>query len=276
MNVSVLILTLNEAKNIAKCLDSLKWCDDIVILDSYSKDATIEIAKSYDCRVVQRKFDNYARQRNFGLNEITYKNPWILMLDADERVTPELADEIEYTLKNTSDDICLYRVRGKYYFMGKWIRRSSGYPTWFGRLIRIGKVSVQRFINEEIVTEGKVGFLQEHFLHYPFNKGLHAWIEKHNRYSTMEAELLHNTGSQKIEFKTLLDKDPSNRRRTIKAIVYKTPGRPILMFFLLYFLRGGFMDGLAGLKYCILRSFYEFMIDCKVTEQRLRDLNRPL
>lgn len=275
-NISVLILTLNEEANLLRCLESLKWWDDIVVLDSFSTDKTVAIARQHGVQVVQRKFDNYAAQRNFGLHEIRYANPWVLMVDADEVVSPELAQEIRQVLRSGDVDTFLYRMRRKDFFLGKWIRRSSGYPTWFGRLVKIGHVRVERAINEEYVTDGQIGYLKGHLYHYPFNKGFDAWLEKHNRYSTMEAELLARNGSGTLSFADLRSNDPGRRRRAIKAFVYRLPGRPLTMFIALYLFRGGILDGRAGLTFCILRAIYEYMIDLKIKEIRRREKNLPL
>ncbi len=275
MSVSVLILTLNEEKNLPRCLQSLGWCDDIVVLDSFSTDRTVEIAKAAGARVVQRRFDNYAAQRNYGLNEIEFKYPWVLMLDADEACTDAFYREIAAKMGQADNDICLYRFRRKDFFMGRWLRRSGGYPSWFGRLMKRGHVKVEREINEEYHTDGEVGFLEAHIHHYPFNKGFAAWFEKHNRYSDMEAAFI-SQGKNEIVWKNLFSRDPSVRRQFVKAVVYRLPGRPVIMFFLLYVVRGGFLDGRAGLTYCLLRAFYEFMINCKVKEYRLRKTDSPL
>lgn len=274
--VSVLILTYNESANLHRCLSSLNWCGDVVVLDSFSTDATVDIAHQYGARVFQRPFDNYAAQRNYGLTEITYTNPWLLMVDADEVVPPELAQEIKQTLASVEHDVCLLRLRRKDHFLGKWIRRSSGYPTWFGRLMRIGQVRVEREINEEFVTDGKVDFLREHLIHYPFNKGFAPWFEKHNRYSSMEAELIATEWFAPVTIRGLFDIDPALRRKTQKSLLYRLPGRPLLIFLLLYLVRGGFLDGRAGLTFCLLRSHYEFMINCKVRELGLRKQNSPI
>lgn len=277
MSISVLILTFNEEINIAACLDSVAWSDDIVVLDSYSSDTTESITHRYGVRFEQRAFDNYAAQRNFGLNSIPFKHPWVLMVDADERVTPELAAEIREAVARTEDDIVLYRFRRKDYLLGRWIRRSGGYPTWFGRLMKIGRVRIEREINEEYIADGKVGLLQEHLIHYPFNKGFAAWFEKHNRYSSMEARLKVSEPSRKRFFwDDFLSRDPAQRRVAIKCIVYSLPGRPVIMFVALYLLRGGFLDGRAGLVFCLLRSIYEFMIDCKLMEYQLKGKGLPL
>ncbi len=270
MSVSVLILTLNEEANLAKCLDSLSWCDDIVVLDSYSGDGTERIAKDRGVRFEQRKFDNYALQRNYALNEIGYKTPWLLMVDADETVPRDLADEIGRASTNADEHTCIFRMRRKDHFMGKWIKRSSGYPTWFGRLIRIGRVTVEREINEEYCTDGVTESLRCHLHHFPFNKGMAAWLEKHNRYSTMEAELMVQGSKQQSKDVSIFSRDPVLRRKAIKALVYRLPCRPTLVFLTLYILRLGFLDGMAGLRFCQLRKTYEFMIDCKVKELRRR------
>lgn len=276
MTISVLILTLNEEKNLPICLPSLAWCDDVVVLDSFSKDKTELLALEGGARFFQRRFDNYAAQRNYGLKDISYKHDWLLMVDGDEVVPPELVAEMKKVVESGSKDTTIYRMRRKDFFLGKWIKRSSGYPTWFGRLMKIGHVKVERSINEEYVTDGEIGYLQENLYHYPFNKGFSAWLEKHNRYSSMEAELLVQNNSKRPGLKELRSKDPALRRRAVKSIVYRLPGRPLLMFLALYFVRGGILDGRAGLTFCTLRAFYEYMINLKVKGLRRRGKNLPV
>ena len=269
--VSVLILTLDEENNLPQCLKSVMWCDDVVVLDSYSTDGTQQIAETGGARFVQRVFDNYAAQRNYGLNDIAYKNPWVFMIDADEQVPEELVQEIQSVMKTGNGEISLYRLRRKDYFQGRWIKHSSGYPTWFGRLLKVGNVHVEREINEEYVTDGEVGLLEGHLIHYPFNKGFSSWLEKHNRYSSMEAKLMVSGGLASFAWSDLLNSDPQIKRKALKSIIYRLPGRPFIMFFSLYFLRGGILEGKAGFTFCMLRAFYEFMINCKVNEYRRRD-----
>ncbi|MEA2115931.1 MAG: glycosyltransferase family 2 protein [Thermodesulfobacteriota bacterium] len=276
MEISVLILTLNEEENLPNCLASLDWCDDVVVLDSFSSDRTEQLATKAGAHFFQRSFDNYATQRNYGLNKISYKHDWLLMVDGDETVSPELVAEMYNVLASGKKETTIYRMRRKDFFLGKWIKRSSGYPTWFGRLMKIGHVRVERSINEEYVTDGEIGYLQEHLHHYPFNKGFSAWIEKHNRYSTMEAELLVQNSVNKPNLKELRSKDPALRRRAIKSFFYRLPGRPLLMFIALYFFRGGILDGRAGFTFCSLRAIYEYMINLKVKELRRRGKNLPV
>lgn len=261
--ISILILTLDEEINIADCLASCSWCDDVVVLDSYSGDRTVELAQARGARVVQRPFDNYAAQRNFGLHEISYKHRWVLMLDADERTPPELVAEMKQAINSMSSDICLFRMRRKDFFFGRWLKRSSGYPTWFGRLVRPEHVRVEREINEEFITDGKIGFLMEHLHHFPFNKGVAWWYERHNRYSSMEATRLNAEKQIPMAWKKLISGDPATRRKVMKQIAYRLPLRPIFVFSYLYVIRLGILDGMPGFYFCAMRASYELMIDIK-------------
>jgi glycosyltransferase involved in cell wall biosynthesis len=276
MSTSVLVLTLNEESNIDACMQSVSGFDDIVVLDSFSVDRTPDIARELGARLVQRAFDNYAAQRNFGLEEIKYRNAWVLMLDADERVTPELQAEMLAAVRAAPPEAALFMMRRRDHLFGRWIRRSSGYPTWFGRLARVGRVHVERPINEEYHTDGTVLKLQHHLDHFPFNKGFGDWFRKHDRYSTMEAELLLRQRGQRVPLRALFSADPLRRRKAMKSLAYAMPGRPLLMFLGLYLVRGGILEGRAGLTFCLLRAWYEFMIDVKHREFLRREKGLPV
>lgn len=265
---AVLVLTKDEEINIADCLSSIPSKVEKHVLDSLSTDGTAEIARQHGAQVHFRPFDNYAAQRNHGLHDLSYSTRWVLMLDADERMTSELHTEIQRRLATTGSRDTLFRMRRKDMFMGRWLRRSSGYPTWFGRLARIDAVRIEREINEEFVTEGKVGYLEEHLIHFPFNKGIAYWFERHNRYSTMEAETLMEETRGTIQWNQMFSNDPAIRRKWLKQIAYRLPGRPFLIFAYLFIFRGGFLDGSAGLNFCKLRLIYELMIDAKIFAMR--------
>jgi glycosyltransferase involved in cell wall biosynthesis len=271
--VSILILTLNEEANLAECIDSCGWADDIVVFDSMSEDRTLEIANAKGVRVFQRHFDNYAAQRNAALTTVPYEHPWILMVDADERVPVELAAEIEATIANAGAGVALFRMRRKDFFLGKWLRRSSGYPSWFGRLVRLGRVRVEREVNEEYIADGEVGHLKSHLHHYPFNKGIAYWFERHNKYSSMEAIAKMRVRGDPILTQELFARDPIVRRRMLKQLLYRMPLRPLIVFFYLYVVRLGFLDGRAGFYFSRMRAAYEMMIDLKVDEARRRQRN---
>jgi glycosyltransferase involved in cell wall biosynthesis len=271
--VSIVILTLNEEVNIGDCLDSCASCNDIVVFDSISKDRTRDIAQEKGARVVQRRFDNYAAQRNAALTTVDYRNSWVLMVDADERLSPDLAAEIETRVAAADSDVAMFRMRRKDFFMGRWLKRSSGYPTWFGRLIRCGAGRVEREVNEEYITDGRIEHLDEHLLHYPFNRGIAHWFERHNRYSSMEAVAKAAQRTQDISLASVFSQDPTARRRTLKQLAYRMPLRPTIVFCYLYFLRGGIFDGKPGFYYSRMRAAYELLIDLKVIEMRRQAQN---
>jgi glycosyltransferase involved in cell wall biosynthesis len=268
--VSILILTLNEEINLGECIDSCMWSDDIVVFDSMSKDRTLIVAQEKGARLIQRQFDNYAAQRNAALTTVQYKHPWVLMVDADERVTPELAQEIAAAVDGANSDAAMFRMRRKDFFLGKWLRRSSGYPTWFGRLVRLGRVRVEREVNEEYIADGQVAYLQAHLHHFPFNNGIAYWFERHNRYSSMEAVAKATIRNQPIAMSALFSKEPIDRRRALKQVLYRMPLRPLIVFLYLYIVRLGLLDGSAGFHFSRMRAAYEMLIDLKVIEARRR------
>ena len=257
--ITALVLTYNEENIIGQCLTALGFTDHIFVFDSFSSDRTENIAIEHNATVIKRPFDNYASQRNAALAQIPVEFDWILMVDADEIVTPELKAEILRVISRESD-ITMYRVRRKDMFQDQWIKQSSGYPTWFPRLFKNGTVTVKREINEEYTTDGVEGKLQEHLIHYPFNKGMDYWYEKHRNYAKMEAERMLEETSLNIPFGDLFSRDPVKRRKAQKLLSYKLPFRPQLIFFALYFLRRGFLNGKAGYRFCKLRQQYETMI----------------
>jgi glycosyltransferase involved in cell wall biosynthesis len=272
MCVSVLIMTLNEEVNLPACLESLSWCDDIVILDSGSTDRTVEIAKAYGARVVTRAYDNEAGQRNFGLRDISYKHRWLYIPDADEITPADLRDEMLTIAQDPSRPESFFRARYKNMFMGQWIRHSSLYPTWIPRLVNIERVRFERSVHMRVVGDGPEGRLQAHFVHYSFNKGLTAWYEKHNKYSGVEAKLsLSNQRQKEVPWTDLFAQAPEVRRRAVKQLALRLPFRPTLRFIYMYVLRGGFRDGWAGYTYCRLLAAYEYMIVVKTAELQRRE-----
>jgi glycosyltransferase involved in cell wall biosynthesis len=277
MNVSVLILTLNEEQNLPRCLESVHWSDDVVVLDSLSDDRTVEIARAHGARVVQRRFDNERDHRMFSVRNIQFKHPWVYNPDADEVTPPELRDEILSVVNAPNRAEVAYRVRFKTLFMGRWIKHCSLYPTWVVRLFRPEKISFERATNLRYVIDGPVGRLQNHFHHYTFNKGFDAWIEKHNRYSGHEAaESLKSLRNGGVTWRNLLSGDPVARRSALKELSFRVPCRPSLRFIYMYVLRRGFLDGRAGLTYCRLLAFYEYMIVLKMKEIRRREAGLPV
>jgi glycosyltransferase involved in cell wall biosynthesis len=269
-SVSVLILTLNEEANLAECIDSCGWSDDVVVFDSLSQDRTREIALAKNARVFERPFDNYAGQRNAALTTVRYKYPWVLMVDADERVPADLAAEAAARVDAALPGTVMFRMRRKDFFLGRWLKRSSGYPTWFGRLVLIGRVHVERDVNEEYVADGGIEHLNSHLHHFPFNKGIAYWFERHNRYSSMEAIAKVSMQSDPLASRALFSADPVARRRALKGLLYRFPARPLIVFLYLYVVRLGMLDGRAGFHFSRMRAMYESLIDVKVLERRRR------
>lgn len=258
--ISILILTHNEEINLADCLQSVAWSDDIVVFDSLSTDRTCEIATAAGARVFQHRFENYSRQREAARTIVSYKHRWVLSLDADERVTPELRDEV-LALDLEIDPNAAFRVRRKDYFQGKWIKHSTLYPSWFVRLCRNDSVSYEgRAVHEYPRVAGTIGALNGHLTHLSFNKGLGDWIRKHVTYAGFEARENLAERSQPLSFRHMLSDDPLQRRVALKRFSARLPFRPTLRFLYMYFFRLGILDGRPGFTYCRLMAVYEYFI----------------
>jgi glycosyltransferase involved in cell wall biosynthesis len=276
MSVSILILTLNEEQNLPNCLQSVQWSDDIVVFDSFSTDRTVEIAKSAGARVFQRRFDNEKHHREASL-KLPFKHPWVYNPDADEITPPDLHDEIIKVVSDPNRKEVAYRVRFKTMFMGRWIKHSSLYPTWVVRLFRPEKISFSRDINLRYVVDGPEGQLACHFEHHSFNKGLNAWVEKHNRYSWYEArEAIKSLEGSPVSWRDIFSASSVARRRALKELSFRLPFRPTLRFLYMYLLRLGFLDGWEGLTYCRLLSIYEYLIVLKMKELQRRAKGLPI
>ncbi len=275
---SVLILTLNEQINLPRCLESLKWSDDIVVLDSFSTDRTVDIARAAGCRVVQRRFDNWSSHQNWALANIQFKYPWVYYSDADEVVPADLATTIGVIAADTEQKMVAYHIRRKEMLWGRWLRRSSMYPVWIMRFFRPQKVKWERLVNPVAVVDGPTGRLRRDMIHYSFSKGLHEWVAKHNKYAYFEAmEALRQSKTGIEDFWGMFAVgDPVRRRKAMKAMSYRMPLRPLLRFIYMYILKLGFLDGQPGLAYCRLISMYEFFIDLNVKELRRREKNEPV
>jgi glycosyltransferase involved in cell wall biosynthesis len=274
--ISVLILTRNEERDLPGCLDSVSWCDDIHVFDSLSTDRTVAIARSRGANVAERPFDNYASQRNAALTTLTYRYPWLFILDADERVPEEMAPALQAFVRSAQQGVSAARIRRRDFLFGRWLKHCQMSPFYI-RLVRLGQVHYEREINEVLKVDGQVVDLPGHFDHFPFSKGLEHWFAKHNVYSSMEARELMKTrsGEYPLSLKTaLFGRDFNERRFHQKELFYRMPFRPLVKFLYLYGLRRGFLDGMAGFSYATMASIYEYMISVKVTELRLEAAER--
>ncbi|MBI4726238.1 glycosyltransferase family 2 protein [candidate division TA06 bacterium] len=275
--VSILVITRNEERNISSCLESLGWATELVVLDSFSTDATVSLAEKYGARVFQRQFDNFASHKNWAIDHIDFKNRWLLIVDADERVSLKLAREIESLLAAPSEHNGYYIARQNI-FAGKWIRFGGWYPDWQLRLIKIGKARYEnRIVHEHMMLEGSAGFLKNPLVHYDY-KGIERYFNRHNTYSSMEAveiyRSLNGLNNKGIIPEGFLSKGPA-RRRFLKNFAYRHLfARPLFKFIWMYFLKFGFLDGRIGFRFSMLHAFYDYQISLKLNE--LKDKNSPL
>ncbi len=264
---SIYILTYNEELDIAACIESAQLSDDVIVVDSISSDRTVEIADRYPVRIVQHAFESHGRQRTWMLQEVSTKYEWVYILEADERMTPELFTECLEAIQ--ASDYVGYYVAERVMFMNRWIRYCTQYPRYQLRLFHKDKVWFSDYGHtEREVCDGLTSFLKETYPHYTCSKGLTRWIEKHNRYSTDEAvETLHQLEAGTLNWRKLLwGRSEVERRRALKDLSLRLPGRPIVRFIYMYVLLGGFLDGKAGFTWCTLQAFYEYLILLKVWE----------
>lgn len=262
--ISVLILTLNEEVSLAQCLESVAWSTDIVILDSFSSDNTKDICEQFEnVRFYQRQFDNYSSQRNYALHHIEYSCEWLFIIDADEICPRSLAFEMVSAVQSADCNTVVFMMRRKDFFMGRWMQHNSMYPVWLERLVRPRQVRYQRAIHEYLVFSQKWAVLDGHLYHFPFNKGLDFWLERYNRYSTIEAEE-RLKAREPIELGMLFACNPLVRRKTLKSLSFYLPARFLIFFLHNVFIKWCFLDGKRGMYYVMLKTWYEFLIDVKL------------
>jgi len=265
--ISVLILTKNEEADLPGCLDSVAWSDDIHVYDSVSNDRTVEIAQSFGAHVTQRPFDNWATHQNWGLRNIPFKHPWVFYIDSDERITPQLATNLQQAIANAGDHVA-FRVQRRDFFLGTWLRHVQT-SAFYLRLFRPERMRYERLVNPVSIADGSIGELGGYLDHFPFSKGMGHWLNRHNNYSTLEAQQILANRAGLASFnavKAFTAKDFHERRFHQKELFYRLPGRPFIKFLLLYLVKRGFLDGQAGLTYAVLQSIYEYMIVLKVRE----------
>lgn len=275
ISITAIIMTFNEEIHLDRCLKSLKnICDDIVIVDSYSNDSTIEIVKNYGLRFYQNKWINHATQFNWAIENIQISSEWILRIDADEYLSKDLIFDLN-KLNSLSDKINGITLNRLMYFMDKPLRYGGMYPIKHLRIFRkgFGKCE-QRWMDERIIlSSGETIHMNSDLIDHNKNN-LNWWTAKHNGYATREAiDLLnykHNF------FDSLSSKNDLRNngliRRKLKKIYCNLPLfiRPFLFFFVRYFIQLGFLDGKRGLIWTFLQCFwYRFLIDAKIYEANL-------
>ena len=265
--ISILILSLNEEKNLLACLETCKWSDDVHVLDSYSTDGTVEIAKACGAKVWFREFDSFSQHQNWALRNIPFKHPWVFYYDADERITSDLAASLQAAVRNPHDAVA-FRVQRRDFFLGQWLKHVQ-MTAFYDRLFRPEKMHYERLGHCVSRPDGTVGAVSGYLDHFPFSKGITDWVAKHNFYSTQEAQQTTNNWdavNRPSLRNALFGRDVHERRRNIKELYYRLPARPLVKFLVMYIGKRGFMDGRAGFAYSVLIAFYEYMIVLKTRE----------
>ncbi|BAY61098.1 glycosyl transferase family protein [Calothrix brevissima NIES-22] len=279
--VSVLIPAKNEEANLPACLTSLQMADEIFLVDSQSQDNSIAIAESFGAKIVQFKFNgSWPKKKNWSLDNLPFRNEWVLIVDCDERITPELWQEIAQVINN--NEYAGYYLNRRVFFLGKWIRHGGKYPDWNLRLFKHKQGRYENLhtedipntgdneVHEHVVLAGKVGYLKNDMLHEDF-RDLYHWLERHNRYSNWEARVYYNLLTNRDEGGTIganLFGDAVQRKRFLKKLWVHLPFKPLLRFILFYIIQLGFLDGKAGYIYGRLLSQYEYQIGVKLYELR--------
>ena len=279
--VSVLIPAKNEESNLPACLESVARADEVFVVDSQSSDRSIEISTNYGANVVQFHFNGrWPKKKNWSLDNLPFRNEWVLIVDCDERITPELWDEIATVIQ--APNYNGYYLNRRVFFLGQWIRYGGKYPDWNLRLFKHKSGRYENLntedipntgdneVHEHVILDGKVGYLKNDMLHIDF-RDIYHWLERHNRYSNWEARVYYNILTGNDESGTIgahLFGDAVQRKRFLKKIWVKLPFKPLLRFILFYVIRFGFLDGKAGYIYGRLLSQYEYQIGVKLYELR--------
>jgi len=276
--ISALVPMLNEELNITDCLESLQFCDEIWVVDSHSRDRSPEIASALGANVVQFDYiPGGPKKKNWGLANLPFKHPWVLILDCDERIPAELREEIIAAVANPGDRAGYYLNR-RVYFLGRWLKH-CWYPSWNLRLFQHQRGRYERLesgqlqtgdneVHEHVLLDGPAGYLAHDMLHYDYCS-LHHFCERHNRYSTWEAEhRLRELAGSDDGLPARFWGEPLQRRRWLKRLALRLPGKPLLRFLYTYFWRRGFLDGYPGFLISAYMAVYEFEIGMKMYELR--------
>lgn len=275
--ISVLIPVKNEAANLGPCLASVAWCDDLVVVDSGSTDGTREMARAAGARIADFNWDgSFPKKKNWALANVPWKNDWVFIIDADERVTPALELAMRAALAQTA-----YRgfyVNRRFWFLDGWLNHCGYYPSWNLRFFRhtsgryekiassAGTGSGDNEVHEHVQLDGPAGYLSGEMEHYAF-PDITTWVEKHNRYSNWEARLQVEAKSGSPGGDAEIDAGLARKRR-LRRLAWSLPFRPALRFFYHYVWRAGFLDGYRGYVFCRLMAWYEFLSAAKARELR--------
>lgn len=252
--LSVVIAALNEEENIRDCLESIKWADEIIIVDMFSTDKTLDICREYTNLIFQNNEGSVIyKNKNLGISKAT--GDWILILDADERVSHELKEEL-IKIINSAASFDGYFLLFKHYQFGRWLKHGGWYPSYIKRFFRGGKAEFpeKSLVHEVLEISGPVGYIKQPVIHYN-HKNINEFLEKINFYSSQDAEGRYNEGQKAGSLETLII--------------------PLLIFIKRYFLLLGFLDGREGLITNFLYAFYSFLWRAKLMELHFKNSGKP-
>jgi glycosyltransferase involved in cell wall biosynthesis len=260
--VSVLVPVRNEARNIERCLASVRWADQVVVVDSQSTDGTIGLAQSLGAEVVQFQYDGRGpKKKEWALRTLPLRHEWVLLLDADEVMPADAEAEIRAIVTAPVNGTRGYWINRRFLFLGRWLRHAY-YPNWNLRLFQHRHARFEQLtdgdtgsgdveIHEHVLVDGDTGRLASEMDHFAFPT-LTAFVEKHNRYASWEAHVAID----------------GNGRRAVQSLRYRLPFRPLLRFLYVYVWQRGFLDGREGYYFARLHAFYEFLSVAKTYELR--------
>ena len=271
--VSVVVPVKNEGHQLARCLESVHWAGEIVVVDSQSADDTVAVAERCGARVVQfRQNGPWPKKKNWALENVPFRHEWVLLLDADEVLAPDADVEITRLVTDRSSKVRGYWINRRFFFLGRWLRHSY-YPNWnlrlfqhrFGRFEQLTSADTESGdveVHEHVVIDGETGRMKTELDHYAFPT-ITNFVEKHNRYSNWEAHVT-------LEAAMGNGHRPQSARARLKAWTRRLPFRPLLRFLYLYVWQGGFLDGREGYYFARLHGLYELLSVTKTFELRKR------
>jgi glycosyltransferase involved in cell wall biosynthesis len=264
--ISVIILTKNEERDLPRCLEALAWCDDVHLVDSGSSDATRDIARRFKAVVYDNPFVSFGVQRNWALDHCKIKYPWILFLDADEVANSEFVTAIKNAVASAPDGVAGFYCCWKLIYDGRWLKRCDSFPKWQFRLLRLGRARFTDYGHgqKEAELKGSIEYVKAPYDHHGLSKGIGHWLDRHNRYATLEAAARI---SSVINWRNIFSAHGSKRNQALKPLVSRLPGWPLARFLITYLLRLGFLEGRPGFVYCANLAYYEFLIRIKMREE---------
>lgn len=264
--IAGVVLCLNEAENLPRAIGSLAWCDEVLVVDSGSTDGSQEIAMRCGARVMEHHQPGrflITDQRNWALHQGQLQSEWVLFLDADEEISSLCQQGIQQAIRHpaAADG---YALTPRYWFLGRWLKYTQGYPNWHPRLLKRGVLQFEGGVWENFSADGSIGRITEPYEHYAFSKGIDDWLERHRRYADWEAErieaVLTGGGIQALG---------TQRWKQLRFVMARAwPLRPIFRFAQKYVLQGGFLEGWQGLLFALLMAGYDLITVVKVIEKK--------